>query len=172
MANTRRHEQRASPELATQHRDAARREEAAQREEGALYEPAELTRETVAAVLGSASRNGEWEPADVTQVFSLLGNASLDFTRALLPGGVTEVQAFTVLGEVKILVPEGLEVEVTGSALLGDFKQSTQVSRTRRLIRRTLRAARGDYEDDEDEEPPLLRVTGFAIMARVKVITR
>lgn len=170
MANTRRHEQSASPEL-------AQREEVAQRAEAELYEPAELTRETVAAVLGSASRKGEWEPADITQVFSLLGNASLDFTRALLPGGVTEVQAFTVLGEVKILVPDGLEVEVTGSALLGDFKQSAQVSRTRRLIRRTLRAARGDYGDDEygvdeDEEPPLLRVTGLAIMASVKVITR
>ena len=140
------------------------------------FEGEALSSETVAAVLGRSSRRGEWEPADIVRVFSVLGQADLDFTRALLPPGVTEVQAFTLCGQAKILVPEGLEVEVTGSALLGDFKQSTRISRARRLLRRTWRAARGEVEDDDpyehDEEPPLLRISGLALLGSVRVITR
>ena len=41
--------------------------------------------EFMTAVLGSTSRHGEWEPADITRVFALMGNADLDFRRALLP---------------------------------------------------------------------------------------
>ncbi len=136
----------------------------------------ELSSETVTAVLGTASRRGEWEPADITRVFVLMGNATLDFRRALLPEGVTEVQVFTLLGKASIVVPEGLGVEVTGNALLGDFQQSSRVSRARRLLRRTLRAARGgDPYDDEpevDEDPAVLRVTGLAVLGNVEVIVR
>ena len=98
----------------------------------------------------------------------------LDFTKALLPPGITEVQAYAVCGSAKILVPEGLDVEGTGTGLLGDFKQTVRRRRVRRLLRRTLRAARGEYHEDEvetDEDPPLLRVTGLAFLGSVKVIT-
>ncbi len=132
--------------------------------------------QSLAAVFGNASRRGEWEPPEVTQVFVMFGRADLDFTRALMLSGVTEVSAFVLFGSVHILLPEGLEVEVTGNALLGQFKQSTRVSRARRLLRRTLRAARGEPDDDElephDEEPPLLRVGGLAVFGSVNIVTR
>ena len=135
----------------------------------------ELESETLIAVLGNSSRKGEWEPADITRVFVFCGQANLDFTRALLPPGITEVQAFTLCGSAKITVPEGLEVEVTGTGLMGEFSQSAQVSRARRFIRRTLRAARGELPDDSlppEEDPAILRVTGLALMGSVKVLTR
>lgn len=138
------------------------------------YPPEELTSETVVAVLGGSSRRGEWAPADITRAFCLCGSVDLDFTKALLPPGITEVQAYAVCGSAKILVPEGLDVEVTGTGLLGDFKQTVRRRRVRRLLRRTLRAARGEYHEDEvetDEDPPLLRVTGLAFLGSVKVIT-
>ena len=135
--------------------------------------------ETITAVLGTAKRRGEWEPTDYTQVFAVLGNAELDFRRAFLVPGVTEVQVYTCCGTVKVIVPEALEVELTGNALLGEFSQTTRVSKARRLLRRTLRAARGDLDDDEEddalepgEEPPLLRVSGLALLGTVKVVTR
>jgi predicted membrane protein len=136
----------------------------------------ELESETLIAVLGNSSRKGEWEPADITRVFVFCGQANLDFTRALLPSGITEVQAFTLCGSANIVVPEGLEVEVTGTGLMGEFTQSAQVSRARRFIRRTLRAARGELPEEDDfppeEDPPILRVTGLALMGSVKVVTR
>ena len=138
----------------------------------------EPTSETIAAVLGSASRRGEWEPADRTRVFAVLGNADLDFRNALVVPGVNEVEVYTFCGSARIVVPEGLDVELTGNALLGGFMQSTRVSKARRLLRRTLRAARGDVEYDEeadlepDEDPPLLRVSGLAFLGSVKVVTR
>ena len=49
------------------------------------------------------------------------------------------------------------------------------VSRARRFIRRTLRAARGELPDDSlppEEDPAILRVTGLALMGSVKVLTR
>ena len=170
MPGETRQRERSAAEIVTRDDSADRRLEPHE------FEGEALTSETITAVLGSSSRRGEWEPADVTRVFSLLGQVDVDFTRALLPPGLTEVQAFTLCGQTRIIVPEGLDVEVTGSALLGDFKQSTRISRTRRLLRRTWQAARGDVEDEDpcepDEEPPLLRVTGLALMGSVRVITR
>ncbi len=158
------------PELAT------RPERAAVPLERHDYED-EPTAETITAVLGSASRRGEWEPADLTRVFAVLGNADLDFRNALLVPGVTEVEVYTLCGSARIVVPEGLEVELTGNALLGSFNQTTRVSKARRLLRRTLRAARGDLDDEEadlepDEDPPLLRVSGLACLGSVQVVTR
>lgn len=171
MPNPTRPRERIAAELATRE---AHDLEPGQSEQ---YVPDELETETLVAVLGSSSRKGEWEPADITRVFAFCGNADLDFTRALLPPGITEVQAFTLCGKARIAVPEGLEVEVTGTGLLGDFSQSAQVSRARRFLRRTIRAARGElpeYEDDlpPDDDPPILRVTGLALLGSVKVVTR
>jgi hypothetical protein len=144
-------------------------------ERGDLHDDVPET-ETIAAVLGSASRKGEWEPAEITRVFTALGNADLDLRRALLAPGVTEVQILAVLGSVTITVPEGLDVEVTGSALLGGFRQDHQPSRSKRFLRRALKAARGDPDEEDEfepeEEPPLLRVTGLALLGNVQVRVR
>ena len=133
--------------------------------------------ETIAAVLGSASRKGEWEPAEVTRVFTALGSADLDLRRALLAPGVTEVQILAIMGSVTVTVPEGLDVEVTGSALLGEFKQDHRPSGPKRFLRRALKAARGDRDDEDDdfepdEDPPLLRVTGLSLLGNVQVRVR
>ena len=129
--------------------------------------------ETVLALMSGVSRKGEWDPAELTTVFAVMGNASLDFTKAMLLD-VMEVQVFSFCGSAKITVPEGVRVEVTGNALMGDFKQSVGKGGARRFLRRTLRAARGDYDDEleHDEDPPLIRVTGFALMGSVRVVTR
>jgi len=129
--------------------------------------------ETVLALLSGVSRKGEWDPAELTTVFAVMGNASLDFTKAMLLD-VMEVQVFSFCGSAKIIVPEGVEVEVTGNALMGDFRQSVGKGGARRFLRRTLRAARGHYDDEleHDEDPPLIRVTGFALMGSVRVVTR
>ncbi len=134
----------------------------------------ELTSQTILAVLGNSNRGGEWEPADITRVLTLCGSVRLDFRRALLPLGTIEVQVFSLLGSVKLTVPEGVDVDVTGSTLLGNFKQSAQLSKARRFLRRTLRAAQGNLEDDpfeQEEEPPLIRVSGLAVCGSVKVLT-
>ena len=71
-------------------------------------------------------------------------------------------------------MPEGVEVDVTGSTLLGNFKQSAQLSKARRFLRRTLRAAQGNLEADpfeQEEEPHLIRVSGLAVCGSVKVLT-
>ena len=130
---------------------------------------------TLVSVFGSSSRAGEWEPPDITRAFAVCGNATLDFTEALLPPGVTEVEAYALFSEVKIIVPEGLDVEVIGTGVLGDFRQTSGMSGARKVLRRTLRAARGEpAEPDEDpsDDAPLLRVSGVALLATVKVITR
>ena len=136
---------------------------------------AEPETSTLVSVFGSSSRTGEWEPPDITRAFAVFGNATLDFTEALLPPGVTEVEAYALFSEVKVIVPDGLDVEVTGTGVLGDFRQTSGMSGARRVLRRTLRAARGEPSGSEEEvsdDAPMLRVSGVALLSTVKVITR
>ena len=79
------------------------------------YEPAE----TIYSVLGSATRRGPWEPPQTMRTVSVLGSLVLDYRDADLPLGVTEVDCAVFLGSVEIIVPSDVDVELTGSVLLG-----------------------------------------------------
>ena len=126
--------------------------------------------ETVVAVLATVKRTGDWEPPERLRVFAFLGKTRLDFSDAPLPGGMTEVRAFALLGKIEILAPPGMEVLVGGSALLGsiDHRLGGGVAHT---VRRWLRG-RVTGEPPElppEDEPPLLEVRGGVILGKIAV---
>jgi hypothetical protein len=76
--------------------------------------PAELT-----AILASQTRTGRWRVPARMSARSVLGDCRIELQDAVLSSPVTTIQARTTLGSVTIFVPEGVEVRLFGSAILG-----------------------------------------------------
>jgi hypothetical protein len=110
-------------------------------------------REFMVAVMGGSSRKGTWSPARKNYAVAIMGGADLDFREAVLAPGVTDVQVFTIMGGVDIIVPPGLNVESHGIGIMGGFDQV------------------GDIEPG-DPNAPTLRITGVACMGGVTVKVR
>ncbi len=134
-----------------------------------------LTQESFRAICSSNQRAVRWEPADEIQVLAICGEVTLDFTRAELPpSGVIEIDAQAICGEVKIIVPDGAEIELDGTPFCGSIEQQVSKKGMRERIREWVTGER-----DEDlpappppPEPPYFRIDGRAIFGSVKVMGR
>ncbi len=123
--------------------------------------------ESILALLSQVTRRGEWEPPERLRVFACMGRAVLDFRRAVLPPGITEVQALSLMGSVKIIVPPELDVEINGNALLGRLDHKTLRGGVKRIIRDWL--GTGEPEPDPDEDAPLLQINATAVLGDVSL---
>lgn len=81
--------------------------------------------QTVVGGFGDIVRTGVWTPARKTTAWQLFGDLKLDLREVLLPGETLEIESWSVFGDVKVIVPPGTQVLVSGGALLGDVKTET-----------------------------------------------
>ncbi|HEY8926179.1 MAG TPA: DUF1707 domain-containing protein [Polyangia bacterium] len=118
--------------------------------------PAEAVKPTgrMISVLGNNRRAGTWTPPRQMRVTAVLGNAELDFREARMPAGPVEITVVGAFGNVDILVPPALPVEVEGLAVLGNFDHVDRVPAS------------------PDPEAPLLRIRGVAVFGNVDVKMR
>jgi len=105
-------------------------------------------------IFGSTERRGAWTPGAHQRALTVFGSLELDFTQAILPPGVTEVEVKVVFGTIEILVPPHIEVDCEGVAILANFESVERATAER------------------DPQAPRLRVRGFAVLGNVEVITR
>lgn len=75
--------------------------------------------EQLVAILGNESRKGRWTVPAHLDARSLLGDCHLELQDAVLTSHVTRIDARATLGAVTIFVPEGVEVRLSGRAILG-----------------------------------------------------
>jgi hypothetical protein len=117
--------------------------------------PAAHTRETqvLVAIMGGVDKKGRWTPARRTIVLAFMGGAVLDLREADIPAGVTEIAIFTIWGGVEIIVPPGVNVDVSGVAIMGAFEQQPGT-------------------EPLPPDAPTVRVSGFALMAGVEIFVR
>jgi predicted membrane protein len=108
---------------------------------------------TATAVLNSTTLRVTWEPPELQQVVSVLGNVVVDYRDAEIPLGVTGLDCAVYLGNVEILMPEDVDVELTGTVFLGSVE--TKGGRRRR--------------DDDSEERPLVSIDCSGLMGNVVV---
>ena len=108
---------------------------------------------TAIAVLNSTALRVTWEPPELQQVVSVLGNVVVDYRDADIPFGVTGVDCAVYLGNVEILIPEDVDVEISGTVFLGSVE--TKGGRRRR--------------GDDSEERPLVSIDCSGLMGNVTV---
>ncbi|MFI0372574.1 DUF1707 domain-containing protein [Actinomadura sp. 1N219] len=85
------------------------------------------------------------------EAVSVMGDVELDLRGAQVPAGEVSVTAHAVMGDIKIIVPDGVRVEVTGHNFLGARKVA---------VRDPLPGAR----------VPVVHVTAHAVMGDVKIV--
>ncbi len=76
--------------------------------------------ERVRAILSSEHRQGRWHVPAHMQLRSVLGDITLELQSAVLSSHHTVIEAHATLGSITICVPEGVEVRMSGTAILGD----------------------------------------------------
>ena len=107
------------------------------------------------AVFGEVKQHSGWQPARVNRVLTVFGSTHLDFRNAQLGAGVTEIRVRCVLGEVQIIVPPGMPVDVDCALFMASVER-----------------------DDPDAEVaptpgrPALRITGMATFGSIEIRER
>jgi hypothetical protein len=75
--------------------------------------------EEITAVLGNETRKGRWVVPPRMNVRSVLGDCHLEMQQAVIEQKVTTINARVRLGSVTVYVPDGVDVRLTGRAVLG-----------------------------------------------------
>jgi hypothetical protein len=75
--------------------------------------------EDITAVLGNESRKGPWVVPPRMNVRSVLGDCHLEMHKAIIGQHVTTIDAKVRFGSVTIFVPDGIDVRMSGRAVLG-----------------------------------------------------
>jgi hypothetical protein len=76
-------------------------------------------KEWAVAVMGGAERRGRWRPATRTIAVAVMGGVELDLREATIEGREVEIEAVAIMGGVDITVPEHVDVQMSGFALMG-----------------------------------------------------
>jgi hypothetical protein len=101
------------------------------------------------AILGGASRDGQWVvPPEYTAV-ATLGGIKLDMRDATFAEAETTIKAVAVMGGMEITVPEDAEVEVGAIGLMGGVDHGA--------------------EGPGAPDAPRIRITGVAVMGGIEV---
>jgi hypothetical protein len=98
-------------------------DELARATSGLALEPAVGTTATVERVItifSESKRRGRWRfPAGALRTFTLFGSCQLDLREAITGADVIEITGTCVFGEVVLIVPDGVEVDLAGTAVFG-----------------------------------------------------
>jgi hypothetical protein len=132
----------------------------------------EIETQRILTLFGSNSRGGYWEPPERLEVLTLFGGAKLDFRDANLYSGETRLFCIAMFGGVEIIVPAELEVDANGTGLFGGFEHKELREKRRGLFgRRRSRNPEPEFEPETgpEDEPPLLKIRGFALFGGVTI---
>lgn len=132
----------------------------ARRSEAAAAAPAAVARseETrLLAIMGETRRMGRWAVPQRMRVLAIMSDTKLDLTQAVLPPGVVDLHVSAVMSNVKITVPEGMRVINEMHAIMASVN-----SHADELPR----------PGEREGLLPVVRLTGTAVMAEVRVRVR
>ena len=88
--------------------------------------PRRRARRWIVAVMSESESKGRWRLGGHTAVVALMGQCHLDLSRAEIDGPEIVITAVGIMGQIDIVAPEGIEVEVTGLSIMGSRKVSVR----------------------------------------------
>jgi class 3 adenylate cyclase len=105
------------------------------------------------AIFSGHRQTGVWRPNETIGAFALMGSVDLDLRHAEIEHPVIQINATSIMGSVEVIVPEGVDVELTGFNLMGSKESRV---------------------DEGPRRPgaPLIRVNACVIMGSVLVRTK
>lgn len=111
-------------------------------------------RRWVVGVMSGAITKGRWRTSERTTAIAFMGASLIDLRQAEFEGPELHITAIAFMGAVEIIVPEGIEVVVSGFPFMGGI-DSSKANTTPRV-----------------PGTPLVRVRAFAMMGGIDVRTR
>jgi ketosteroid isomerase-like protein len=81
--------------------------------------PAAKPRRWIVGIMGGGTHGGRWRIAERCTVVNVMGGADLDLTGAIVEDAETEILVLSLMGGSTIIVPDGVQVELTGFAFMG-----------------------------------------------------
>jgi hypothetical protein len=103
--------------------------------------------------MGGTDRKGRWRIAARSTVINVMGGSDLDLREALIDANETVITVVSVMGGSDIIVPEGVEVDLSGFAIMGGNDLKVDGSRPR-------------------PGAPVVRIRAFSLMGGTDVVTR
>jgi hypothetical protein len=98
------------------------------------------------------------------------GNIKLDLRRAELPGGLTEFVAIGLFGNVEVIVPEALDVELDGFAIFGNLDhRPAKRAKARELLGSLMGGAEERLPSRAHPGDAYVTIRGFAVFGNVTV---
>jgi hypothetical protein len=79
----------------------------------------------IAGIFGPARRDGRWVVPENLTVTAMFSEVEVDFTQAILQSSRVQLYATVVGGRLRLIVPDGVSVTVTGHMVLGRKRGST-----------------------------------------------
>jgi len=79
-------------------------------------------RRWIVSVMGEHHRRGRWKLTGRTSVVTVMGETDLDLRGAFIDEPEVHISAWMLMGEQRILVPRGVDVDVTGFVFMGSRK--------------------------------------------------
>lgn len=104
-------------------------------------------------MMGSVERRGAWQVPEKLAVRVMWGSCELDFREAILPPGTIEIDVAVTMGNVELIVPPGMGVNLEVSSVASNIAEASALAAT------------------QTTTPPRIRVTGKVKAGNCEVIT-
>lgn len=108
-----------------------------------------MGREQHIALIGGVKREGAWVADRDILVVTLVGGAEVDLSQATIPASGLTIAKYSLVGGVDVVVPPGVNVELSGFSLFGG----------RDIGRRA----------DGDPNLPAVRITSYGVFGGISV---
>jgi hypothetical protein len=108
--------------------------------------------------MSSTRRVGRWAVPQTLKVVAIMSDTKIDFTHAVMPGGIVNVHIRVIMASCKLVVPPNVRVINEMHSVMSNVR-----SRADELLPEGVPAT---------PDAPVIRLTGVALMSDVNVVVR
>jgi hypothetical protein len=120
----------------------------------AIDDPDRADARRLRVIMSSVERRGRWSVPRSLDLRVLWGNAELDFRDASLGPGITTIHVRVVMGNLEVVLPPNLAIEVDVSSFAGSVTERHRVP------------------PDVDPARPQIRIVGSVLFGNLEITTR